>query len=142
MDREAALRRISALEQIIQDLRNDIMAGDEPGAESVDLGRQGTWRFGRLQELHAHVEHLTGVMALFDLCAERSPETVTFGEVLERSGLTEKQQGGDHSRLSWVAKRLFGEKLWPLECWQAADGVMHYRMPTMIARWWQAIRRQ
>lgn len=141
MDKVTILRRIDALEQMIRDLRNDVLA-DEAEGGVVDLGRQGTWRFGMLRELLPRIEHLSGVMALFDLTAERSPEVVTFSEVLERSGLPERRQSGDHSRLSWVSRRLFGEKAWPLECWQAADGEMHYRMPTAIAAWWRTIREQ
>jgi hypothetical protein len=143
MDKVVILRRIDALEQMLRDLRNDVLAYEE-GGEAVDLGRQGTWRLGMLSELLPRIEHLPGAMALLDLTAERSPEVVTFGEVLERSGLSEKQQSGDHSRLSWTTKRLFGkgEKVWPLDCWQAADGVMHYRMPTRIAKWWRTIRGQ
>jgi hypothetical protein len=140
VDKTIILRRIDALEQMLHDLRNDVLADEEAGGEAVDLGRQGTWRFGMLSELLPHIEHLSGVTALLDLTAERSPEVVTFSEVLERSGLSEKQQGGDHSRLSWATRRLFGAKAWPLECWQAADGAMHYRMPTTIAGWWRTIR--
>lgn len=136
MDKAAVLRRIDAMEQMLRDLRNDVLDEDEV----VDLGRQGSWRFAMLNDLFPHVEHLPGAMALLDLTAERSPEVVTFGEVLERSGLSERRQSGDHSRLSWAARRLFDRKTWPLECWQAADGVMHYRMPTAIAEWWRTIR--
>jgi hypothetical protein len=142
MDTVTILRRIDAMEQMLRDLRNDVLAGEEADGEVVDLGRQGTWRFGMLAELLPHIEHLPGVMALLDLTAERSPEVVTFSEVLERSGLPEKQQSGDHSRLSWAARRLFDRKTWPLDCWQAANGEMHYRMPTAIAGWWRTIRGQ
>jgi hypothetical protein len=139
MDKAIVLRRIDALEQMLQDLRNDVLA-DEPDAETVDVGRQGIWRFSDLQDLYPSIEHLLGVTALFDLTSERSPEIVTFQEVLKRSGLSEKEQGSDHSRLSWATKRTFGEKRWPVDNWQAADGEMHYRMPTLIAQWWQTIR--
>jgi hypothetical protein len=140
VDRTVILRRIEALEQMLRDLRNDVLADDEGEAETVDLGRQGPWSRANLHNLYPSIEHLAGVMALLDLAAERSPEIVTFREVLARSGLTEKEQGNDHSRLSWATKRLFGEKKWPVDNWQATDGEMHYRMPTLIAQWWRALR--
>lgn len=139
MDRTAVLRRIDALEQMLRDLRNDVLA-DEQDAETVDMGRQGTWSYSDLRALYPSIEHVAGVTALFDLAAERSPEIVTFREVLARSGLTEREQGSDHARLTWTAKRVLGRKAWPVDNWQAADGEMHYRMPTLIAGWWQALR--
>lgn len=141
MNKTVVLRRIDALEQMIRDLRNDVLADDESDAETVDVGRQGTWSLHNLQDLYPSIEHLTGVTALLDLAAERSPEIVTFQGVLARSGLTEREQSSDHSRLSWATKRLFdGEKRWPVDNWQGVDGEMHYRMPTLIAQWWRALR--
>lgn len=142
MDRAVALRRIDAIEQMLRDLRNDVLADDEPDTESIDMGRQGVWTRRDLQDLYPSIEHLMGAMALLDLATERSPEIVTFREVVARSGLTDKEQASDHSRLSWATKRLFGSERgrWPVDNWQAADGEMHYRMPTLMARWWQEIR--
>ena len=141
MDRATVLRRIDAMEQMLRDLRNDVLAEDRQDGEFVEIGRQGSWSLKMIQDLYPLIEHMPGVIALFDLSAERAPDIVTFREVLNRSGLSEKQQSGDHARLSWVTKRLFdGEKKWPLETWQAADGESHYRMPTRIAQWWRATR--
>jgi hypothetical protein len=140
VDKTSVLRRIDAMEQLLRDLRADVLAGDEPSTEVVDVGRQGSWHFRNLEDLYPSIEHLAGVTALFDLAAERSPEIVTFREVLARSGLSEREQSNDHMRLSWATKRLLGKKRWPVDNWQAADGEMHYRMPTQIAQWWQTIR--
>lgn len=140
VDRISILRRIDAIEQLLRDLRHDVLADDEASAEAVDVGRQGPWHLSDLENLYPSIEHLAGVTALFDLAAERSPDIVTFREVLARSGLSVKEQSNDHMRLSWATKRLLGAKRWPVDNWQAADGETHYRMPTLIAQWWQAIR--
>jgi hypothetical protein len=140
VNKAAVLRRIDALEQMLRDLRSDVLTDDESGSESIDVGRQGTWHLSDLQGLYPSIEHLAGVTALFDLAAERSPDVVTFREVLARSGLSDKEQSNDHARLSWATKRLLGQKRWPVDNWQAADGEMHYRMPNLIAQWWRMIR--
>jgi hypothetical protein len=128
--------------QMSRDLGNDVSADDESDTESVDMGRQGMWTRNDLQDLYSSIEHLTGALALLDLAAERSPEIVTFPQVVARSGLTAAEQAGAHSSLSWATKRLFGSERgrWPVDNWQATDGEMHYRMPTLMARWWQEIR--
>lgn len=134
MNQKSVLRRIDAMQQLLEDLRNDILADDSE--EAAEVPGQGTWRRSMLSELHAHIQHLPGALALFDLTAECAPEWVTYGEILERSGLSDRDQRNEHIRLSWVTKRLFdGAKMWPVE-W-AVDGEMEYRMLPDVARWWR-----
>lgn len=140
MDKSAVLRRIDAMEQLLQDLRNDVLTDDSPEEESVEIPRQGKWRRSMLAGLRPHIEHLPGVIALFDLTAERAPQQVTYADVIARSGLSDRAQRNDHARLSWVTKELFGAKTWPLEWQQAGDGEMRYRMPASVARWWREVR--
>jgi hypothetical protein len=64
MDRVVALRRIDAIEQMLRDLRNDVLADGESDTESVDMGRQGVWTRRDLQDLYPCIEHLTGALAL------------------------------------------------------------------------------
>ena len=137
MDKGAVLRRIDAMEQLLRDLRNDVLADDSFDEESVEIPRQGTWQRSKLATLRPRIEHLPGVIALFDITSERAPQQVTYADVIARSGLTDRAQRNDHARLSWVTKELFGAKTWPLEWQQAADGEMRYRMPAAVARWWR-----
>jgi len=143
MDIPAVLRRIDLMEQLLQDLRADVMTNEsEPEEQVIVSDRQGTWTRTKLETLYPRVEHLTGVMALFDLTAELAPSPVSYQEVLRRSGLTDQEQRNDHSRLSWAAKELFGNKRWPVDWQQPASGDLRYRMPAKIAQWWLALRQQ
>jgi hypothetical protein len=134
MKKLALLRRVDAIQQLLDDLRNDILADDTE--EAIEVPGQGTWRLSMIAELKANIQHLPGALALFDLAAEAAPKWVSYSEILERSGLNDRDQRNEHIRLSWVTKRLFsGEKIWPVE-W-AADGEMSYRMLDVVARWWR-----
>lgn len=137
MDRNAVLRRIDAMEQMLRDLRNDVLTDDRSADEMVEIPGQGTWRRSMLVELRPQIQHLPGAVALLDLAAERAPQQVTYGEVLARSGLSDREQRNDHTRLSWMTKKLFGAKTWPVEWQQAANGEMRYRMHPDVARWWR-----
>jgi hypothetical protein len=137
MDKNAVLRRIDAIEQMLRDLRTDVMTEDSGAEEAVEVPGQGTWRRSMLADLRPDLQHLRGVVALLDLAAERAPQQVTYKEVLARSGLSDREQRNDHTRLSWATKRRWGAKTWPVEWQQAADGEMRYRMPDDIARWWR-----
>jgi hypothetical protein len=137
MDKSAVLRRIDAMEQLLRDLRNDFLTDDGHAEQAVHIPGQSTWRRSMLTDLRPDIQHLPGVVALLDLAAERTPQQVTYGEVLARSGLSNQEQRSDHQRLSWVTKRLFGTKTWPVEWQQAANGETRYRMPAEVARWWR-----
>ena len=119
MDKDAALRRIGAIEQMLCDLRNDIAADDGPAEEGVTVSeRQGVWKRSDLEALLPLIEHLPGALALLDVTAEHAPHAVTYRDVLDRSGLSDQEQRNDHTRLSWATKKLFPEgKRWPLD-WQ------------------------
>lgn len=147
MDKDAALRRIGAIEQMLCDLRNDIGSDDSPAEEGVMVSeRQGVWKRSDLEALLPRIEHLPGALALLDVTAERAPHAVTYRELLDRSGLSDQEQRNDHTRLSWATKQIFPEgKRWPLD-WQQgtamSPGEMQYRMPTKVAHWWQDIRQR
>lgn len=142
MDKVAVLRRIDAMKQLLEDLRADVLTAEEAeGMEDVvEIPRQGTWSLRMVEDLYPHVEHRPGIMALLDLTATRSPHDVAYRDVLVRSGLTDREQRNDHARLSWISSRLLGKKTWPIECQQASDGEMRYRMPAKVAAWWHTVR--
>jgi len=114
------------------------------GGEGVQVPRQGRWTRNKLQTFWTSVEHLPGVQALFATTAARPNETVTFNDVLARSGLGELQQRSEHARMTRIAKELFNDKCWPIENFQgpptAAHGAqMVYRMGARVASWWEEI---
>ncbi|WP_370325327.1 hypothetical protein [Euzebya sp.] len=129
-------RRLDEIERLTQELRELLSSR----ADVVHVHGQGSWRADMLALLWPRVAHLAGVRALFELCAARSPEDVTFAELVARSGLSERAQANEHARLSRVARELFTKKTWPIENWQdAREGIMHYRMDPVVARWWQEV---
>lgn len=115
------------------------------GTETIDLGRQGLWTKAQVALLWSRVNHLPGVQALFAATAERPDEKVTFTEILQRSGLPERQQSNEHAALSRISTQLFKEKRWPIENSQGGiDGTtgkaeMLYWMDSRVAEWWLEI---
>jgi hypothetical protein len=142
MNVHTVLRRIDAMEQLLHDLRADVLKTEATTEEIAQVPGQGAWRRQMLVDLLPQVEHLRGVVTLLDLTAEKAPEAVAYQDVLERSGLSEQQQRNEHARLTKLATALFGRRTWPVQAWQqASDGVMRYRMPTKVAEWWTDVRR-
>jgi hypothetical protein len=119
-----------------------ILADIDGAVASIQIPRQGRWTPEMLAALWPKVSHLDGVCALFEITAERPNETVTFTELVARSGLSDQQQRNEHARLSRVSADLFGQKTWPIENWQGnapADGGKAetiYRMGSTVAAWW------
>ncbi|MFF4547431.1 hypothetical protein ACFY1J_24915 [Streptomyces sp. NPDC001406] len=112
---------------------------------AIDLGRQGLWTKAQIALLWSKVNHLPGVRALFEATAERPDEKLTFSEILQRSGLPERQQSNEHAALSRISAQLFNEKRWPIENSQggtdSATGKaeMLYWMDSRVAAWWRDI---
>jgi AMMECR1 domain-containing protein len=112
---------------------------------AIDLGRQGLWTKAQIALLWGKVNHLPGVRALFEATAARPDEKVTFTELLERSGLPERQQSNEHAALSRISAQLFKEKRWPIENIQGGSdsatgkAEMLYWMDRRVAEWWRAI---
>ena len=136
-----ALADVEAVKTKLTGLLDDI----DGTAFSVNIPRQGLWTREQVGLLWGRIRHLTGVRALFEVTVERAGVTVTFTEVLERSGLNERQQRNEHARLSRVAAELFGEKRWPIENWQGSynddsgKSEMLYRMDPQVADWWRSL---
>ncbi|WUD70229.1 hypothetical protein OG937_46225 [Streptomyces sp. NBC_00510] len=133
-----ALADVAAAQEKLTGLLADI-----DGTEAaVNVPRQGRWTGEQVELLWGKVKHLAGVRALFEATAAKPGDTVTFAELLNRSGLDEQQQRNEHARLSRIAADLFGEKRWPIENWQGGyDGdtgkaQMIYRIDAQVAEWW------
>ncbi len=140
MNKQSLLRRLDAIEQLLEDMRNEIRADDGPEEEIVQVKGQGGWDRGMLDELYPHIEGLPGVLALMDLIAERAPDEASYEEVKQRSGLDDRGQRNDHSALTRTTTRIFGRRTWPFAWRQAADGSMNYSMPMRMADWWRELR--
>lgn len=110
MDREvlraAVVGALADVEAVQKKLRG-VLADIDGTAFPVSIPRQGLWTREQVSLLWGRVRHLAGICALFEVAVERAGGTVTFTEVLERSGIDERQQGNKHARLSRVAAELF-----------------------------------
>jgi transcriptional regulator with XRE-family HTH domain len=124
--------------QLLRELLREEAAAE---IEVVQIPGQGAWQRQMLVELYPHIEHLPGVLALMDLTSERAPESVSYTEIKQRSGLSDRQQRSDHAALTRTAKRIFERRTWPLAWRQTADGATQYWMPARMADWWRELRR-
>jgi hypothetical protein len=134
----AAQKEIRMLDQRL----TRTLATLEGGFEVVQVPGEGAWTPAMLAQLWAAVNHLPGVVALFELTSSRPNEVFTFTELLEYSKLDPQQQSNEHARLSRLSRQLFGQKTWPIQNWQGSDkadgtrGQMQYRMGGSVAAWW------
>jgi hypothetical protein len=137
----AALADVESLNTKLHGLLGEIDGTDT----AVDLGRQGLWTKAQVALLWSKTNHLPGVRALFEATAERPGEKVTFTEILQRSGLPERQQSNEHAAFSRISAQLFKEKRWPIENSQGSSdsttgkSEMLYWMDNRIATWWRDI---
>ncbi|GAB2460199.1 hypothetical protein GCM10027162_64530 [Streptomyces incanus] len=137
----AALADVESLHTKLNSLLADIDGTDVV----VDLGRQGLWTKAQVSLLWSRVNHLPGVRALFEVTAERPDEKITFTEVIQRSGLQERQQSNEHAALSRISSHLFKEKRWPIDNSQGGSdsttgkAEMLYWMDSRVAEWWRDI---
>ena len=80
--------------------------------------------------------------ALMDLCSERPGELVSFGEVMERAGLSSDSARGGLAGLTRHVKKHFGHNTWPgRNTWGEEDGQMYYSVTPEVAEWWTAATR-
>ncbi|WP_030845101.1 hypothetical protein [Streptomyces sp. NRRL F-4474] len=131
--------------EALRDKLNGLLANIDGTETAIDLGRQGLWTKAQVSLLWSRVDHLPGVRALFEVTAERPDEKITFTEVLQRSGLPERQQSNEHAALSRISGQLFKEKRWPIENSQGGSdsttgkAEMLYWMDSRVAAWWRDI---
>ncbi|MFF3947153.1 hypothetical protein ACFYYN_20320 [Streptomyces sp. NPDC001902] len=137
----AALADVESLNVKLTGLLAEIDGTDT----AIDLGRQGLWTRAQLALLWSKVNHLPGVRALFEATAEHPDEKVRFTDILQRSGLPERQQSSEHAALSRISGQLFKEKRWPIENSQGGidnatgKAEMLYWMDSRVAAWWREI---
>jgi hypothetical protein len=137
LDKEELALRIEEIEGTLRRLREDLLSTDE----SVDVLGQGAWRRSMLTALYPHLSNSPGVLALLDEAADHPEEVVSYVAVRNRSGLTDQEQRNEHASLSRLTSRVLGRKIWPLSAWQdPADGIMRYRMSSVVAKWWTELR--
>jgi hypothetical protein len=116
------------------------MAGDDqaPAAEEVLVDdRNGSWTEAMVHRLRANLEY-PGARALLSLCSERAPEEVTLQDVVEETGIEDKQIRAELGAMTKLCKRLFQRRTWPISVRWTAGGYANYSMKPELAAWWSS----
>jgi hypothetical protein len=131
-------RRLETLVDRLDELVAEFRASLRDTTEVVFVPRNGAWEKSMIEWLRPRIAHFAGVVALFDLAAERAGQVVHYKDVVARAALSEQQVRNELAALSRLVREEYGEKRWPLEAWQSSStGRMEYRMPLRIAEWWR-----
>lgn len=98
--------------------------------------RQGSWTEAMVVRFRREIAPYPSAVALLQFVAENTGTEVNFRDFLQQSAWTDRQVRSELGAISKVARKLFGNKVWPVRTRQGSDGVMRYFMPEGIAEWW------
>ena len=98
--------------------------------------RQGSWTAAMLEQFRREIYPYPAAVELMQFAAENAGLEVNFRDFLKQSSWTDTQVRSELGAISKVARKLFGNKVWPVRTRQGSDGVMRYFMPKGIAEWW------
>lgn len=104
---------------------------------TISVPGNGNWTRPMLEQFRQEISAYRGAKAALDFAAQRPGELVTLDEIEASCGLDRKQISSDLGGMSKAARRLFGQKIWPMRAMQASTG-MNYIMQPEMARWWLA----
>ena len=89
-----------------------------------------------LEQFRREIYPYPAVVELLQFAAENAGKEVGYRDFLQRTTWTDVQVRSELGAISKVARKLFGNKVWPVRTRQGSDGVMRYFMPEGIAEWW------
>lgn len=98
--------------------------------------RQGAWTEGMLEQFRREITLYPAAVGLLSFAAENPGVEVNYRDFLALASWTDTQVRSELGAISKVARKLFGNKVWPVRTRQGNDGVMRYCMPPGIAEWW------
>ena len=105
--------------------------------ESVYIDyKQGSWTAAMLEQFRREIYPYPAAVELLQFAAEHAGGEVNYRDFLHQSSWTDTQIRSELGAISKVARKLFGNKVWPVRTRQGSDGVMRYFMPNGIAEWW------
>lgn len=99
--------------------------------------RQGSWSAAMLAQLRREIYPYPAAVELLQFAADNAGVEVSYRDFLQQSSWTDTQVRAELGAISKVARKLFGDKVWPVRTRQGSDGVMRYFMPAGIAEWWK-----
>ena len=109
----------------------------DQAADSIYIDyRQGSWTASMLEQFRREIYPYPAAVELLQFAAEYAGKEVGYRDFLQRTSWTDVQVRSELGAISKVARKLFGNKVWPVRTRQGSDGVMRYFMPEGIAEWW------
>lgn len=128
------------LQRLLQLAHEAELFVDDRGGESIYIDyRQGSWTHSMVEQFRREIEPYPEALGLLSFAAENAGTEVNYRDFLERSARTDTQVRSELGAISKVARKLFGNKVWPVRTRQGSDGVMRYFMPEGIAQWWMEV---
>lgn len=98
--------------------------------------RQGSWTAAMLEQFRREIYPYPAAVELLQFAAEHAGTEVNYRDFIDQSSWSDVQVRSELGAISKVARKLFGNKVWPVRTRQGSDGVMRYFMPQGIAEWW------
>ena len=98
--------------------------------------RQGSWTAAMLGQFRREISPYPAALELLQFAADNAGTEVNYRDFLKQSARTDTQVRSELGAISKVARKLFGNKVWPVRTRQGSDGVMRYFMPEGVAEWW------
>jgi hypothetical protein len=121
---------LAAVYKVLAQATNPVLT--PPPADDPD--RQ--WTLQELRQLKSLIATRPAALELHDLTAANPGESMTFPELLEKTGVTREAARGQLASLTIIAKKRFNHDRWPVEVyWNGPD--LSYRMSAAIAELWR-----
>lgn len=125
------------LQRIVQLAREVEPYVQDHAGDSVYIDyRQGSWTSTMLEQFRREIYPYPAAVELLQFAAENAGLEVNYRDFLQQASWTDTQVRSELGAISKVARKLFGNKVWPVRTRQGSDGVMRYFMPEGIAEWW------
>lgn len=121
--------------QLARELEPYVQDREDDDSVYIDY-RQGSWSAAMLTQFRREIYPYPAAVGLLQFAAENAGREVNYRDFIEQSSWSDVQVRSELGAISKVARKLFGNKVWPVRTRQGSDGVMRYFMPTGIAEWW------
>jgi hypothetical protein len=109
---------------------------DREAEPMVSVPGNGEWTESMVQKLKLELERYPGAVAVVNEAARNAGKLVGLTEIAQTARIQKQQISNELSAMSKATRRLFGDKKWPFQAVDTAEG-MHYLMQPEIAEWWQ-----
>ena len=109
---------------------------DRAGEPMVSVPGNGEWTESMVGNLKSELTRYPGALAVGDQAARNAGKLVGLNDIAQRARTSKQQISNDLSAMSKATRRLFGDKRWPFQAMDNAQG-MHYLMQPAIAEWWE-----